>query len=150
MNTVTSPPQIAPNESVSPSRSGYVFNNGFFFSNAACASAITSDSNLPPPIVPVVSPSAYTNIFEPGARGTDPVVAATVTTANGFRPLSPPSVIPRHGRRDISMRFVRRNKHFVLIFQAERRQVDEEAMLVRHREIELRDFRTRGQGRFAH
>src|SRR2546423_14648927 len=123
MNTVTSPPQIAPNESVSPSRSGYVFSNGFFFSIAACASAISSDSNFPPPIVPLLRPSAYTNIFEPGARGTDPVVAATVTTANGFRSLPPASVIARDRCPDVAVRFVRRNKNLVLIFQTERRQV---------------------------
>ena len=44
-----------------------------------------SASNLPPPIVPTIRPSAKISIFVPASRGTEPRVAATVASTQGWR-----------------------------------------------------------------
>jgi hypothetical protein len=58
INTVDSPPQIAPNDSALASCSGYVFSVVFFLRRLVRQSSTTSASNFPPPIVPEVVRSA--------------------------------------------------------------------------------------------
>src|SRR6476619_8557548 len=45
---------------------------------------------------------------------------------------------------------LRRDKHFIFIFQTEGRQIEKEEVFVRHGHIDSRNFREGFQGRFSH
>src|SRR2546422_53501 len=120
-------------------------------------SSITSASNFPPPMVPQICPASSTSIFDPASRGTEPLVAATVASAHGLRARRARSnsskmmsVIAHDAAFDLAMRFIRRNKQLVFVFDSERRQIDQQTMFVRHREIDARDFRACIERGFAH
>src|SRR5215218_4890690 len=95
-------------------------------------------------------------IFAPASRGTDPRVAATVTSAQGLRCCRAASTsvssssVTRNGRFDLAVRLVCGNEYLVPVFHSERLQINRQAVLVRHREVNLRDFPACSECGFAH
>src|SRR5207248_3137191 len=51
---------------------------------------------------------------------------------------------------NLSVRLVRRHEQFVFIFEAERLEIDEQAMLVGHRDVDFGNLRRNFQRRLAH
>ena len=60
------------------------------------------------------------------------ILNGTVLSCKNFR-REPESLFPFYGPGYESVRLARRHKYFILVLQTERRKVDEETVLVRHR-----------------